>query len=508
VSKGAADAGLTAHLNRVLAPAGRRVGALVLQAHAPEGVHPSLPFEVPVRCRVREFPEEIVIKNQVLLLLENLALYRRAGSPPLEEWLKGKLAAAIPQLLFEARYIDLLIGFDPLQGRIKETLKTEARAIGYEIRQFVTVPDLPPIRLRETFIIDTVGSFETALRGVEVKLQVVVSARIPRLELIEEFLNRHQDVKGLMEEALLAKLRERLHRMDPERIYMRFHHSDPDRYPDERPVHEELEALLRARLKDGEFHAEVISVTIKMVETRLIERFNRLQERICPFAVEVASLHGGPKVVFRGSFRVISVHPEGWHNFQLLQCDLDEIRAQVETHLLVRLQTLHSEQLCYRGDKHREALEARVTDAATAYAADAFGLSIEVTHVRRELTEIETATSADEEASYLARLRLNETFREDRVLAEEEHNRSRREQIQALLRRRATLVDVEGTDDEVEEIDAKIEQLKSSLGEVRIPTYDRLRMEVLGAPPAPLALPEGGQEAGGVDTGDALAGEA
>ena len=485
---GSAREALAEHLNGVLAAAGRRVGALVPHPRAPEGVPLSLPIEVPVTCRVHEFPQNIVINNKVLLLLQDLARYRRAGSPPLEEWLQKKLNAAIPQLLFETRYIDLLINFGPVEESIKRALQAEARAIGHEIKQFVTVPDLEPIRLRDNFTLDTEGAFETALRGVEVKLQVVVTARIPRLEAIEKLLNRHHDVRKLMEEAIHAELRATLHGMDPERIYMRFNHADPDRHPGERPVQEELKELLRERLENREFHADVIGITIKMVETRLIERFNKLQERICPFQVEVASFHGGPAVVFRGDFRVVSVHPDGWHNFQLLNSELNEIRDQVQTHLLARLQTLRSEELSYRQNEHRAALEQMVTDAATRYVANAFGLTVDVSNVRRDLTGIETATSADEEDAYRARLRLSEAFRNDRVHAEQEHNRLRVEQITKLLEKRADLVDVEGAEDEVAQIDAKVESLKSTLGEVRIPTIDKLRVDVLGSPPAPLAL--------------------
>lgn len=492
VTTGTIEASLAAHLNGVLAPAGRRVGALVLQVRGSGAVHSSPTFEVAVRCRVHEFPEEIVIKNTVLLLLRDLARYRRAGAPPLREWLQEKLDATIPQLLFDTRYIDLLIDFAPIEARVKEALKAEAEAIGYEIKQFVTAPDLSPIRLRETFEIDTIGAFETNLRGVDVKLQVVVSARIPRLEQIKEFLNRHQDVKQLMEEAIHASLRERLHGMDPERIYMRFNHSDPAEYPGETPVQQELGELVRRRLQDQEFHADVISITIKMVETQLIERFNQLQARICPFSVKVASFHGGPTVVFRGNFRVVSVDPKGWHTFQLLQCELAEIQAQVETHLLARLETRHAAELGYRGEKHRAEIEGWVTKAAIKFASVTFGLAIEVTNVRRELTEIESATSADEQADYLARLALNQSFRGDRLLAEQQLNHARLEQIQELLKRRAERVGLEGIDDEIKDIDAKIEQLRSSLGETRIPTHDDLRVQVLGAPPPPaLALPVG-----------------
>jgi hypothetical protein len=455
---------------------------------------------------VHEFPRDIVIKNTVLFLLQDLARYRRAGAPPLQSWLREKLQEIIPQMLFDTRYIDLLINFGPAERAIKEALQSEAASIGYEIKQFVTGPDLEPIRLRENFEVELDEEFETALRGVDVKLKVVVTARIPDLRKIEKLLNRHQDVQKLMRDAVLTSLRQTLHGMDPERIYMRFNHSDPARHPGERPVQDELGELLRARLEDGEFHADVLSIIIKMSRTSLIDRFNELQRRICSFQVGVASFHGGPRVVFKGDFRVVGVHPDGWHTFQLVEAGLEEIQEQVEKHLLARLQTMHAEELSYRRDDHRAAVEMMVTAAATRYVANAFGLTIEVGNVRRDLTEMESITSADDEAGYLARLQLSDSFRTDRLKAEMEHNRVRVAQIAKLLQKRSELVDVEGAEAEVAELDAKIEGLKSSLAEVRIPTHNKLRLDVLGTPPAPLALAAAGgrvEEATGAQPGEA-----
>lgn len=500
----AARGALAAHLDAALAGAGRRARSLELRGRASAGASALLPYEVSVRCRVHEFPADIFIKNSVMLLLRDAARYRRAASPPLREWLQEKLDAAIPLLLFDTRYIDLLIGFEPIKQAIKETLRVEAEAIGHEIKQFITGPDLPDVRLREPFEIDTVGAFETALRGVEVKLQVVVSARIPDLKRIEGFLNRRQDVKRLMEEAIHTELRRELHGMDPERIYMRFTHADPARHPGEQPVQEELRELVRARLADREFHADVISVNVKIVETRLIERFNQLQGSICPFEVEVASFHGGSPVVFRGEFRVINVHPDGWHNFQLLDADLAAIRRHLQTHLLTRLQTLHSEELSYRKDDKRVILEALVTAAATRYVADAFGLSIEVTNVHRDLTGIEEATSANEQADSVARLHVDIALREHWVQAAKDDNAAKLEQLATLREWRGRVIGIEGPKEELELIDTRIAELTESLAEVYVPSHDRLRVDVLGAAPRPLTLPEQPAEPVGAADADGM----
>jgi hypothetical protein len=483
LSTGAARDRLAGHLDAVLASAGRRVGALVLQARAPEGVQFSLPAEVPVVCRVHEFPQDIVINNKVLLMLNDLARYRRAGSLPLEEWLQKKLNEAIPQLLFDTRYIDLLINFQPVEDRIKEALRDEAAAIGYEIKQFVTVPDLEPIQLRNNFEIRIEEGFETALRGVDVKLQVVVTARIPRLEAIEDLLNRRQDVRRMMADSLNAALRQTLHEMDPERIYMRFNHSDRG----ERPVQDELKDLLGARLK-SEFHAEIIGIAIKMAETKLIERFRRLQERICSFAVQVTSYHGGPAVVFLGDFRVLDVHPQGWHTFQLHDFGLDHIQEQLQKHLLSELQPLYSQRLRYREKVDHNEVKADLTKAATEYVADEFGLTIQITNVRRELTGIEMAAIAAETEIQQAGLDLDKMYRLNLIEAYQGRNQSIMGQIEKLQEKLLLAVGVEGAEEEVVKLQDNIESLRRSMGKAEISSFDEVRVEALGAPPRPLAL--------------------
>ncbi|HEX8904699.1 MAG TPA: hypothetical protein VF771_07640 [Longimicrobiaceae bacterium] len=495
---GPARDALARRLDEFLRPAGRRVSALVLQATSRQPLPPSFQRQVDVPCRVREYPDEVVIRNTVQLLLKDAARYRASGSKELGEWLEKTLAEAVPLVLFEARYIDLLIRFEPWVDRIKAVLAREADAIGYEIRQFITVPELAPIRLKEKFAIDTEGSFETRLRNVVVRLQVNVSARIPDLQKIETLLNSQQNVADLMEKAVLDTVREYLHGIDPERFYMRFSFTDPQRYPDEtRSVEAELLDQVRERLQGHEFHAEVIRVVIKIVDTDLITRFRALQGRICPFAVVV-----GPEadqVTFRGDLRVISVDPDGWHNFQTLSLDVDQIREQVETHLNVRLHT-RRELLRYQQEEQRRAIETFVSAAARLYAAREFGLAIEVGNLRREWTRLENSALELEEARSLAALSMTTGFLHDRVDAERQENEKKVEQLTQLLDKRAELVAVEGTEPEIAALDLKIAELKRSLGEVIIPSIDRLQTSLLGRPslaelPAPgawdvLALPE------------------
>jgi len=470
---------LVRHLNAVLAPVGRKAGALVLQTKAVP-LNVSLSRELNVPCKVREYPQQIEITNKVLLLLKDLALYRSKGSPELDGWLRRTLEAVIPRVLFEARYIDLLIRFEPWAERIKEALGGEAAAIGYEIRHFITVPDLDPIRLREPFLLEPVGTFETRLRNVEAKVQVVVNVRIPDLERIEPLLNRREDVRALMEEAALAALRERLHAIDPERFYMRFGFPDP-RYPEERQsVEAELTGLVRDRLQGPPFHAEVLSIVVKQVDTDLAERFKRLQNNIRAFSLEAKSYHGGAVVTIEGDFRVMSVDPDGWHLFQQLEFDIDQIGEQLTRHLRSCLRTMRPQGLTFKEEKDRATLATLIARLARAFVAEQFGLVIDVLNVQRELTRVEVDTAAHETQLALARLQIEE----ERLKSIIEAERGEREDLVAelgeLRQRRAIADRMEDNEEEVAELDAKIDRVKKKLGTPDIPTVDQVRLEHLG----------------------------
>ena len=86
-------------------------------------------------------------------------------SPDLKQWLDKKLDRFIRQLLFSAKYIDVLIRFHLFEAEIKRALDAEAKAIGYEIEQIITTPDLEPIRWKEPFPLEVSGTFETRHRA-------------------------------------------------------------------------------------------------------------------------------------------------------------------------------------------------------------------------------------------------------------------------------------------------------------------------------------------------------
>jgi hypothetical protein len=495
LGKGAVKDALLDHLNEVLKPAGRRVGALILESDIPKGLEFFFQDQKDVICEVQHYPNPIIINNKVQMILEDYARYKANKSPNLSAWLQEKLDRYIPQLLFDAKYIDLLIRFGPIEREIRDALSEEAKALGYDIKQLITVPDLEPIKWKENFTIDPQGTFETKISNVHVKLHIVITTRINNLEDIEQDLNWQRNVPNLMEETVLNEVRQYLHKIEPERFYMRFNFTD--KKEEKKSVETELIELITGKLKER-FHAEVIDVIPKIVDTDLITRFRNLQERICRFEVELLSLHGGERVLFKGRFNVDSVHPEGWYQFQMRNITIDEIKQHVEERILAILQTLPNENIIFKTFQQRKELETIIKKIVEEDVAREFGLVINVSNIHREHTELELATNEQRIGRFEARLKLAAGYLEDETTADLEINREKVVQLKKLLKQRTQIAGNEGAEaeEEVRELDKKIMDIRKELASESIPSTRDVEE---------LFLPESARQAGKVDFSNLLA---
>ena len=291
-----------------------------------------------------------------------------------------------------------------------------------------------------------------------------------------------------MQDAICNVSRQYLHKIEPERFYMRFSFVDPTHPEETQSVEGELTALIKAALKSNPFHAEVIDIVIKMVDTDLIERFKKLQERICSLDLVVVPLQGGPSVQFFGNLRIAAVDSAGWQRFQVSTSTLDELQVQVKSRILAWLQTLTSRALEYTSEVHRQELQDRIQTLTQDYVRDEFGLVAEISNIHRAQTALEAEAFKHELNRKSARLQINAAYIDDTVEAEISLNKSKIDQISQLVIRRLELVDREGTDGEIGDIDRKIAALKGSLGRENIPSIEELDATIRkpGLPPADL----------------------
>ena len=472
---------LTDHLNQFLGAYGRKVGNLRLDGKDWEETF--FQGEHSITCELHEYPKPVIVRCKVQMIRKDEAQYRSAKSPDLKKWLAEKLERYVRQYLFGARYLDVLIHFDDYEGRIRGVMNDEARAIGYHIEQLFTGPELEPLRWREPFPIEIDSTpFETLLSRFYVNLQFAVTARIPRLDSVKQYLNRDQNVPNAMRDAIVAQTRRVLHAVDPERFYMRFTFSDKE---GETPVEEALVSALRTRLQ-SDFDAEVYDVVVKIAETELISRLRKLMETICPFVVEMTSLHGRETLVFRGNFQVDGVDADGWHRFQLLTLDIDGIKKLLEEHLLAELDALTPNEMQYRDPRHRKKLELVFTKLAERFVREQFGLVIRVTNVRRDPTPHEIAANqkllGDDQRRIEVEIDRRDHWAATKMLESREHGA----RLAQLYEERRLLTTQSGTEGELAELDRKIEAEKAELLPENLPTFADVRQKV---------LPEAGTEA-------------
>lgn len=464
---------LAQHLDSVLAPFGRKTGAMTLDA-------PPSPLEFfaqkhhDVECDLPPYPQRVAISNEVQMSLKNVALFKAAKGLDLDQWLREKLTRIVRERLFGAKYINVLIDFEPFEADIKQRLSAEAGAIGYEVKQLITVPDLEPIHLKEPFTIEAAGTFDLKLPNFPVGVQVIVNTRILDLHSVKDQLNRLQYVPDLMEDAVLAAVRGVLHGVVPERFYMRFGFTE---LAEEKAVEQELVEKVTARLKE-KFGAEVNEVIIKVDDNVVITRLRDLQKEITPFAVKVVPVNQGETITFRGNFQVDMVHEDGWSRFQQLPVGVDVIREKLEEHLCAKLQALQPEMIQFRDPNQQKKFTQTLTELAMRYVCGEFGLVVRISNIRRE----RTAQEEQANQSYINERRVTLQSYEEKLNVWQTANRAGRAELlnrlNQLLAERTALATM-GSPEELEELDKKIAEIEKQLAPKKLPAIEQVQTALL-----------------------------
>jgi hypothetical protein len=378
---------LTSYLDAVLRPFGRKIGFISLterDVKPPEGFFEAR--KVVEFDDIQEYEEKVAIKNIVQMNLQDYGLYKNAGSKDLNIWIEENLTEVIKQVLFGKRYIDLLIKFEPLEREIKDKLSVRAEAIGYSIKQLITVPDLEPYDWKENFTLEVEDEFETNTPKFPVKLAIFVTARIPRLQDIETFLNRRQNVPRLMKDAIINETRLQLHKVDPERFYMHFSYAEPE--DTEKAVDEILRELIETKLAE-KFKADVISIVFKVLDTEITDVWSKLEKSEGSLEIKLPSFSDVEGVTYRGRIRVEAIHSKGWTRFRTSNPDIERICRRLEEHVLARLGSFANADLVYTNIEAQRQVEQIIEGLAKKFAVEEFGVVIRVTSIRRDVTPIE-----------------------------------------------------------------------------------------------------------------------
>jgi len=375
-------------LDELIAPYGRRLSRLILGGEVFPGVVEVTKVEHCFSHRLRDYPEPVEVKTELLLQLCDLGRYVRAKTPDLERWANREVENAAIQSLFNVTYTELCLQYDEKKNEIERRMKDKAAAIGYELKQLVTITDLQFDVLRRPFLVRVADEFSTRIAKLKVRLEVNATLVIPHPRDIAALLDRRIDVKEQIRATLIDRIQQQLHEVTPESFYMEFETAKEE---GQLPVRAQLEALIVKTVR-GEFCAEVLGLSCKQLETDLSLRLERLMAPLHTFELKVVSSRGGPEVVFDGGFRVTGVDERGWIPFQTAAPEPDKLRECAIRHLQSvladaalghLLQTSNAEQL------------KRVNEWVQTRIQDEFGLRVRVMDwLRRPLEEEQRAAKA------------------------------------------------------------------------------------------------------------------
>jgi hypothetical protein len=453
---------------------GRRVGFLHLSSTSSDSALKQFDFELDVKIKLQEFPEQITVKNHARMKRSNIAVYKAKGSPKLDVWLTEQLNQIIPDVLFYEKYIDLLIDFrreetefgnrSSLKRTIKNRLSAEAEKIGYVLKYLTTIPNVKPLTWLDFFTINVDDKFETNISNSYVKLSIPITVRLSSLEdeKVRNRLNRLEDIPELMRRKAYDVTSQFLHTVEPERFYTTFSFPNTNKYPDhEKAIERELVERITDELQ-ASFAAEVLSVVPKVVDTEPIIRWRELQEKVCEFAFSVTPLRGGEAIPFKGKFQVEDIAENGWYRFESRKFTLDDIRKHLEDDLRAKLKTASKEELLFKGNKHLKALQDEIEKIAVPAIQAIYGVRISLSTFDRELTEIETEMNEEiiernRSAIVSAKYRREAAVASDKYLVEKKV-----EEIGILIDERQRL-GVDGPKDEIAEIEKRIHKERGKL---------------------------------------------
>lgn len=461
------------HLDKVLADCGRQVAHLSLKNEITSlPIEDFFEIEHEVRCYAQE--EQVIVKNHVQMMPESIGKYRMAKSPNLKRWVEKNLDTVIKSILFDKKYVDVLLDFYPIRGEIKDEIVKRAETIGYSVKHIASVPNLEPLSLQKEFSLEVEDIFETKQEKVKVKLSIIVNAKIDDLTKIKNLLNSRVDVKASMRDDIERVTRSFLHTIEPERFYMRFFYTDDEHPEEEFSVEKEIEKIIKEELEGDYFHAKVKSVTPKPIETEVTQRVTELQGKLCPFEFEVTSLKGGEPVKFQGDIQVETIHKDRWLIFQSRKYELEEIKNNFEKHIKAKLATINQQALQYEEGKDKDALETLLNKWGNNYIIEQFGLEVRIVNVSRKLTSLDRIKNQ----RYGLGVRVEQEKLKEReyiVLApfikreldykyiqeiESKLDEAKKLELDQLLTRRRTLKLREGNEEELANIDRQIYEIE------------------------------------------------
>jgi hypothetical protein len=389
--KGTVRSRLIEALNSRLLTEGRKVTFLRLEPGSEtKELSPEIPqMEHTVECRIADCEDVIPIKHRLKLTLRDLGRFRASSIPDLKVWAIARLDEITRDVLFERRYLDVLLDFSPDEAEIKARMERAAHEIGYTVRQLIAVPALKPLSWKEEgFLLEEIkDTFATRDSRIDVGLNVVVKGKIGDLRdpRLQRYLNPRSRLLENIRDLVLRETRKMIHGVSPEHFYMRFAYSDD---PAEPAVREMIETRISSVLSEL-YGIEDIGVIPKPLETDLTKRLDLLRQGPHKLVVACAPLNrGGEEVNYRIDFDILGVPPESWYVFRAksyasTEEELNMIREVIAEDVKSKLQIAPKEILQFTEMGRYHDLAEVIQRSVREKVERVFGLRIQLINMNR-----------------------------------------------------------------------------------------------------------------------------
>ena len=358
----------------------------------------------------------------MLFKLDDVGAYLEQGGPDLQTWADDNVKMAAQEVLNEAEFKNVVLGFEDEKRAIREHFEGRAEEIGYSVLQFHTISALQADKLKDPFSVEVSGAYTTRTDGVQAGIVVDVRAAIPDPTPVASYLLRGADVVDEMRRAIRSDVATLMRGVTS---FAAFFHMDGgpildhdpkwgDRYqpgPDE-PLEAVVKRVIEGTLKDT-FGAQVYDISILPADSELKRLVDELHAGDVAIEIEIvpkgwtSSRRSGERVNGESASRsfgpiwydatliVEAVSPEHWTQLVDKRPTMAEIATEVRQVLKARYADVDPGKQLRSSNAALEASFKRVVEPALKRR---YGVEVRLTNVRRRLTEVEAAHVALEES--------------------------------------------------------------------------------------------------------------
>lgn len=345
-----------------------------------------------VESHVTGHAAPFIVSSEMQLSVIDRATYLVAGSPPLGAWLKDNFEQVVRQTLG-------LLELEPIARDITNRMIVKAASIGCEIRQ---EPFIANGSIENCCNLSASVPCDTGLAGFRVGLRFEAVVVLTQLQGVRHYLERGLDLKTLMEQKALDVMRQTLLTLHPERLYARNVPAGGEESWKILVGHKVREALVQT------FDAEIISALVELTETEFDRWFKELRREPINFEVEIA-LHDPNRagtLIFHGDCQIEDIASGGWDKVWPAAWDVDRLKRQLSNAVKAGMETRTDLDLACMDGTTSEGVRDAIARLVTDYADDELGLTVKVSNVRRQPTDVEKKVRAAELANQLRRLDL------------------------------------------------------------------------------------------------------